>query len=414
MLKKSFLTVLILGVLILLQCSKDNPFDTDKNLDPSTKELPRTLSQAEEKLIASDNKFGLKLFKEISNQENNKNLFISPLSVSMALGMTYNGSNGTTEEAMRNTLEYGDMTKEDINESYKSLIELLLGLDPLVQMEIANSIWYRQGFTVENEFIDLNTTYFDAEVTELDFSDPNAPDVINNWIKNKTHEKIEGIIDYIPFYAVMYLIDAIYFNGTWKYEFDPENTKDDNFTLTTGSKTSCRMMNLTGSLHYKETNLFQAVELPYGDGYYSMTVFLPKQGVGIDEMISGVTQEDWVEGFSEANVDLYLPKFKLEYEIELTDVLTALGMEIAFSETADFTGINDIGGLLISKVKHKTFVDVNEEGTEAAAVTAVEVSFTSIGDGSITMNVNRPFLFTIRETNSGTILFMGKIVEPVY
>ena len=415
--KKSILTFVILFMFIIFNCSKNNPTDTDIDSDASLKELPRALTQAEVSLIESDNKFGLKLFKEISAQENDKNLFISPLSVSMALGMTYNGAGGTTEEAMRSTLEYGDMTNEDINGAYKSLIELLLGLDPLVQMQIANSIWYRQGFSVKNEFIDLNTTYFDASVSELDFSDPGAPDIINNWVDDKTNGKITEIIDYIPFYAFMYLVDALYFKGTWKYEFDAENTNDDNFTLPSGSETTCDMMNLTGALNYKDSELFQAVELPYGDGYFSMIVFLPKPSMDIDDLISGLTQENWdswTDGFSEADVDFYLPKFKLEYELELNDVLIALGMQIAFSESeADFSDISEQYQMYISKVKHKTYVDVNEEGTEAAAVTAVEVSFTSEG-GSIFMKVNRPFLFAIKENNSGTIMFMGKIVEPVY
>ena len=412
--KKTVLILLSLILLLSIACEKKEDI-----VGPEKKErgLPRDLTLGEVKLISADNKFGFSLFSEVVTQEPETNIFLSPLSVSMALGMTYNGANSTTEEAMKQTLKFGDMTDEEINQSYKSLIELLLNLDPEVQMELANSIWSRLGFPVEEDFINLNKEYFDAEVTVLDFSSAEAVPTINAWVSDKTHGKITEIIDTIPWQTVMYLINALYFKGTWSYEFEKSATKDDNFYLPDGSLKTCKMMSMEESFRYYSTETFQAVELPYGCGDFAMTIFLPSTDTGIDNFISGLNENNWdawLSGFHVRDVNLYMPKFKLEYKIELKNVLSSLGMEIAFDPNqADFTGINPGGELFISKVKHKTYVDVNEEGTEAAAVTAVEIQLTAAPGEPVTMRINRPFFFVIRETNSGAILFMGKIIDPV-
>lgn len=378
----------------------------------------RDLTYSEVELKESSNQFGLKLFGKIVETEQDKNIFISPLSVSMALGMTYNGAAGTTLEAMHETLEYGDLTIQEVNESYRSLIELLTELDPKVIFDIANSIWYREGFPVENDFLTTNQDYFDAVVRALDFSSDDAADIINAWVNENTNGKIEKIVDKpIDPLTVMFLINAIYFKGTWTYEFDEENTTDDIFYLPDGSEKECKMMSHKCDHNYFENEQFQAIDLPYGDAGFSMTILLPKPKVNIDSLIVQMNNEtwnSWLGSFSEQEVNLYLPKFNLEYEISLNDVLSALGMSIAFDPgRADFTKINSAGNLYISNVKHKTFVKVNEEGTEAAAVTSVEISLTSIGN-DITMRINRPFVFAIRENHSGTILFIGKIVEPIW
>jgi len=379
---------------------------------------PSQLTLSERSLIKSDNKFGFKLFKEITEEERNKNIFISPLSISMALGMTYNGADGSTQEAMQKTLELSGLTLQEINESYKSLTELLTNLDPKVKFQIANSIWYRGLFPVEAEFIDINKTYFDAEVSSLNFSAPNASKTINGWVNQKTNGRIEEIVDdVIHPLTVMFLINAIYFKGTWTYEFDERKTIDDMFTLPDGSKKPCQMMSQENEFQYFENEDFQAIDLPYGDGDFSMTIFLPQWQKDVDFLISELNQENWnqwIGSFHKQELTLQLPKFTLEYEIELNDVLKALGMEIAFnSKEADFTKMyreEEVGmNLYISKVKHKTFVEVNEEGTEAAAVTSVEMRLESAG---VWMRIDRPFIFAIRENHSGTILFIGKIVQP--
>ncbi len=357
------------------------------------------------------------MFGKIVETEQDKNIFISPLSISMALGMTYNGAAGATLEAMHETLEYGDLTIQEVNESYQSLIELLTELDPEVIFDIANSIWYREGFPVENDFLTTNQDYFDAVVRALDFNRSDAVDIINAWVDENTNGKIEEIVDSpIDPLTIMFLINAIYFKGTWTYEFKEENTVTEPFTLADGSIADCQMMSHKCDHNYFENEQFQAIDLPYGDAGFSMTILLPKPEVNIDSLTAQLNNEtwnSWLGSFSEREVNLFLPKFKLEYEILLNDILSALGMSIAFDPgQADFTKINTNGNLYISKVKHKTFVKVNEEGTEAAAVTSVEISRTSVGETGIIMRVNHPFIFAIRENHSGTILFIGKIVEP--
>jgi serine protease inhibitor len=374
----------------------------------------RDLTQTEQKLVESSNLFGFNLMKEVVAQSDGGNVFISPLSVSFALGMTYNGARGTTEEGMRAALEYGDLTVEEINQSYRDLIDMLCGLDPKVKMEIANSIWIREGFEVLQEFIDVNRTFFDAVVQVLDFSDPGAADVINAWVNEKTHGKIKDIVAKpISAVTVMFLINAIYFKGTWTTEFDPANTSDGTFHAPEGDQV-VKMMHLHDRMSYQDNADFQAVNLPYGDGMFSMTLLLPKPGKDLDELIGDLSGENWsawLAAFYPQEGDLYLPRFELEYETSLNDVLAALGMEVAFTGGADFTGINPGGGLFISNVKHKTYVKVNEEGTEAAAVTSVEIGYES-EPLLFNLRVDRPFLFVIHDAHSSALLFVGKIVDP--
>jgi len=335
----------------------------------------------------------------------------------MALGMTLNGVDGSTYDAMQSTLSLNGLSEEQINESYQNVMKLLLQLDPEVIFEIANSIWYRLEFQVEQEFIDVNKLYFNAEVTGLDFTLPSAVDIMNQWVNNKTHGKIEKIIERINTATVMFLINAIYFKGTWYYQFDEELTSDTDFYLTDGSPINCQMMQQKWEHYYLENENFQAVDLPYGKGNFRMTIILPKPGQDLDGFIASLNPQNWalwLKGFAKDSVNLFLPKFKLEYKLKMNDVLTRLGMGIAFSPAlADFSRINIEGGMWINKVLHKTFVEVNEEGTEAAAVTVVEITRLSPGNNNeIYMRINRPFLCVIREYSSDTILFIGKIVEP--
>jgi len=334
----------------------------------------------------------------------------------MALGMAYNGASGSTREAMDSTLEFNGMDIQQVNESYRSLIDLLINLDPVVVFQIANSIWYRLGFEVEPDFLDVNRTYFDAEVSELDFSDPIAADIINSWVDENTNGKITEIIQPpIDPLTVMFLINAIYFYGDWTYQFNEDSTYDAMFDLPDGSQSPCQMMTQENNFKYIENDDFQAVDLPYGNGLFSMTIFLPRSGVDIDALIDDLNQENWigwVNNFTEQQGIVHLPKFRFEWEDSLNNVLKALGMEIAFTGSADFTGIRKSGGIFISMVKHKTFIEVDEEGTEAAAVTIIEFR-ESIGQ-HFNMMLDRPFIFMIRENHSQTVLFMGKIVEPVW
>ncbi len=409
MLKRINLLVLLILIVALLQCTTKNPVTPDE-------ETPHGSSWYAKGLVDSDNRFGIKLFKEIVEEEENTNIFISPLSVSMALGMTYNGADGATKEAMEKTLELSGLTVEEINLSYENLIRLLTELDPKVQFRIANSIWHRNSKDLpEQEFLDVCVEYFDALVKGLDFNDPFAADTINAWIDEKTDGKIQKMVNApISPLTMMFLINAIYFKGTWTYEFDPNDTQDDFFRQPNGTSVTCKMMEQRGFFKYYAGGGFHAVDLPYGDGAFSMTVFLPYWGRDVDDLVARLDPDSldyWLDCFSSDSGDVYLPRFKLEYESTMNRVLTALGMGIAFYPAADFSKMYKSVDVWIDSVKHKTFVEVNEEGTEAAAVTVVQMTLGPQPPG-FWFRVDRPFIFMIRENESGTILFIGKIVNP--
>ncbi len=409
-----FLFLVFLIVIGPLQCSRESnsPADSDISNDRPKHEL----TQAERKLAQSANSFGFSLFHETNSENLNGNLFISPLSISFALGMAYNGAAGSTREAIQNTLKLGDGTPSEVNDSYKNLIQFLGNLDPNVDFEIANSVWYRLGFPIKNEFIETNQNYFDARVAGLDFDDASAAKAINDWVAEKTRDKIDHIIDSpIDPLTMFFLINAIYFKGVWLNEFDTSLTYDGVFGLPDGSNMDCRMMHQENNFYYFGTEEFQAIDLPYGDSVFSMTIFLPKPQININDFVDQFTEDSyhlWLTSLESKYVKMSMPKFRLECNLTLNNILSTLGMGIAFTEAADFSNIADMT-LYISLVKHKTFVEVDEKGTEAAAVTAITGSTTSINPNDIYMVIDHPFIFVIRENNSNTILFMGKIIEPI-
>jgi serine protease inhibitor len=402
-------------VLVAVGCGKD---PVSPGAPPRITALPRALTAQEQQIIQADNRFAIKLLKETyrGSRDTLPNLFVSPLSVAMALGMTYNGAATTTEAAMRSTLELDSMTVDEVNQANQSLIALLRGLDPRVQFEIANSIWYRLGFAVEQSFLDANRTYYDARVDGLDFNAPTAVSTINAWVNDQTHGKIKDIIQDIPPEVVMYLINAIYFKGDWTQQFDKNLTAPLPFHLQDGSTVSVPTMTYgaKAAIRTTATPTARVIDLPYGGAAFSMTIVLPDENVTVDSVLSTMTLNDWntwMAALDSANAELYLPKFKLENSLSLVNPLTRLGMGVAFSDFADFSKINGTGGLTITDVLHKTYVDVNEEGTEAAAVTAVGIGLTCACEPP-PVRVDRPFVFALRENLSGTILFMGVIRQP--
>jgi serine protease inhibitor len=368
---------------------------------------------AEQKIASSSEIFGFKLFKKINNLQKDSNIFISPLSISMALGMTLNGANGATYDSIKTLLELNGLTDVDINQSYQSLINRLVNLDPEVTFNIVNSIWYLNSIAFEQEFINTNKTYFNAEVTGLDFSNPSSVDIINNWVNQNTNGKINEILERIPRDAVMYLINAIYFKANWKYRFDQSLSNDGVFITADGSGLPCKMMVQANNFNYLLNDLFQAVDLPYGDSLFSMTILLPNSDKNIDELINQLTQKNWnlwLDSFNVKEGKIWLPKFEITYEDSLNKTLISLGMGNAFSPDANFTRLYSPGGIFISAVKHKTYIQVDEAGTEAAAVTSVE--FVKGINSSFQLKFDRPFIYIIRERNSNTVLFIGKMVNP--
>ncbi len=394
--------------LTALGCAGDPPTAASARLD----RLPRPLTAAEQKIIAAGNGFSFALLREINKAQWESNVFISPLSASMSLGMTLNGAAGATYDSMRVALGYGEATQAEINEGYRSLIELLRGLDPATDFRIANSIWSRQGFPFEQSFLNVGKTYFDAEVQALDFDAPASLVTINDWVRRSTNGKIPRILDVIDRDDVMFLINAIYFNGRWQYTFDRSKTQNAPFTALGGTVRPAPLMYQEAKLRYFQNSRVQAVDLLYGNGAFAMTVIVPFNGEDVNSLVGSLNEgqwKQWLDGFREQTLELFLPKFKLEYERTMNDDLTALGMGIAFDPyAADFSRMSRGVGLFIAFVKQKTYLDVYEEGTEAAAATVTGMRPTSAGT---IVRVDRPFIFAIRERFSGTILFIGKIAR---
>ena len=376
--------------------------------------LPRPLSDAEQFIGTSGNGFTFDLLRQVNSQQRDSNVFLSPLSASMALGMALNGAAGTTADEMRRALGFGEASQGQINEGYRGLIGLLRGLDPATELRVANSIFYDRTFPFEQTFLSTGKTWFDAEVEGLDFGAPASLKTINDWASRATNGKIPTIMEQIDPDAVMFLINAVYFKGTWRSRFDPAQTADAPFNALGGASEPMKLMRQQEKLRYFENAELQAVDLLYGNSAFAMTVVLPREGRDVNAMTEALTATAWTEmssKFIEREVELYLPKLTLKYERKLNDDLKALGMNQAFIEGgADFTGMSPRGDLYVSSVKQQTFVDIHEEGTEAAAVTTVTMAPTSMPVIPV-MRVDRPYLFAIRERFSGTILFVGKIVR---
>jgi serine protease inhibitor len=386
--------------------------------------LPRALTAGEQQLVAANNRFAFSLFREIARQEPAEtNLFISPVSVAMALGMTVNGAAGTTRDSMLRALELSGLSMAEVNAGYRGVIDLLRGLDGGVEFTLANSIWYRTGITVGQPFLDDTRTWFDADVRSLGFASPTAAQTINDWVSAQTRGKIPEIVaSPIPADVIMYLINAIYFKGSWTQRFDPALTRAAPFNLRGGGSVAVPTMEhgrkAPARIHIGAAGDVTVVDLPYGGGAWAMTIVLPAAASGIDSLASDLTQarwDGWIASLDSADVFVTMPKFTLRWELQLKDVLSALGMGIAFScGDADFTPLFPAGGrqTCITRVKHKTFVDVNEEGTVAAAVTSVEMGITSAPQ-ELRVVVDRPFLVAIRERLTGTVLFLGRVMNPV-
>ncbi|WP_442936929.1 serpin family protein [Nostoc sp.] len=386
-------------------------------LQPETP-LQKETAKTDIKIVASSNKFGFKLFSEVQKADKGeKNVFISPSSVAIALAMTYNGASGTTQLAIAKTLELQGMNLLEINSSYAaSLKQLLDNSDPKVQLNIANSLWANKNFSFQPDFLQRVQYFYKAKVSNLNFQDPAAANIINKWVKDNTNGKIDKIIEKIEPSQVLFLINAIYFKGKWSQEFNKNQTAQYPFYRTSGRPKQHPMMSQNGNYRYYESQQFQAVSLPYGkDGKFSFYIFLPKQNSNLKAFYQNLNVENWekwMTQFSKQKGFIRLPRFKTDYDITLNDSLKILGMEEAFSDKANFSGMGK--NLKISEVKHKTFVEVNEEGTEAAAVTSVAVGITSSIDINppFQMIVDRPFFCAIRDNQTGRVLFMGSIIDP--
>jgi serpin B len=378
------------------------------------------LDEKSAKLVEADNAFGIELFQTIRAESDEENLMVSPLSVSVALAMAYNGADGETKTEMEEVLKLKGLTKEQINASYKMLIEALQSLDEEVVFEIANAIFYADGFSVKPDFLSTHQNIYDAEVEALNFNNEASVAIINGWVAEKTKDKIEKIIDQLNPLDRMVLLNAIYFYGTWTNEFDKEGTHNLSFHKNDGTTLEVPMMTKLEKLPYKENTLFKAIKMPYGNGQYNMVILLPVSGNNSQDIIDVLTAANWKSwmGTFEMTdrVQITMPRFKYAFETQLKDVLKIMGMQKAFMPSdADFSGISD-EDLYISEAIHKSYIDVNETGTEAAAVTGLVFTTTSIGDEppTVPFYVDRPFVYAITENDTDAILFIGEVNHPEY
>lgn len=408
----------LLGLCLLAICVVLPGYKKAAAQKPVIQKTRKANLTVDSRLVHATNAFGFRLYHKLAIPDGTKNLFISPISIEMALGMTYNGAAGTTKQAMANTLGVKALTRNDFNKANAHLLTLLKYPDAKVELAIANSLWGQQGYTFADDFLQRNRDYFNASVRALDFHQPNSAKQINTWVKDNTKGMIPKIVEYANIKnAVLVLTDAIYFKGKWTDPFNKVQTNNGAFTLLSGKKITVPLMRRTGDFQYLETAHFQAVNLPYGDKHVSMFVFLPKQKTTLAEFSKSLTLDVWTKWqtqFHQSHGTLLLPRFKADYGTSLKTTLSAMGMQECFSGQANFSGMlpnAKHADLFISDVLHKTALEVNEEGTVAAAATAV-IMTRSMSRKSFTMNVNHPFFLAIVDKTTGAILFLGSIVKP--
>ena len=409
--------------------STDDTEVADNDADDSglTPEMEAKYEQADlyaenvsPELVAANTKLAVKLFSELNSE--GENIMISPLSVSIAMAMALNGAAGDNFDEMKTVLEYDSMTMEDINTSFYNLINSLVEADKDMTLSIADSIWMYDEF-IENfyqNYIDVLSDKYDAEPYVIDFFSDTALGEINGWVSEKTNGKIKNMLDEISPNAVMFLINAVYFNSKWAVAFDSEDTYKSYFTKSDGEKIKVDFMNFKNQdFQYHSPGTYRTVKLPYGRGKFSFYGIIPPEDKTIDELITDISEngvDKYLENLSEKTIDVVLPKFKFEDTEDLVNVFSALGMSKAFSKNAQYGGFGNIADIgdefYITKIAHKTFIEVNEEGTEAAAATAIEVGDTGEPSDPPGFYGTKPFIYIIRDDRSGTILFMGKVEDP--
>ncbi len=405
-----FLIVLVLCSLFF-NCS-------ESIVDPNSNNSENNPAILKSRIISSCEEFGVNMLKKLNSDESQENIFFSPLSISIALSMACNGADGQTETDILKTLCLSEYSIESVNDMYRSIITDFTVLDTLVDLEIANSIWYKDNFHVEQDFLNVNEQFYNADIFPLNFTLPEAVTSINNWVSDKTHEIINQVIDRIAADAVMFLINAIYFKADWKKSFHIDSTKTRPFYLSDGTTTDCDLMKTPGEFSYYESDDLQTVELPYGNNKFSLLILLPSKTKNINSFISDLSAGKLASINSSLvlrNGSLSLPKFKIEYQKSLSEALISSGMSVAFSDGADFSKINSNYPLCIDDICHYTYLKVDEVGTEAAAATIITMVFTSVGDPILPpfeMVVDRPFVLVIKERETGTIIFLGKIENP--
>ncbi len=411
MLKKTIAALSLLSILAACQ-NDENP---SKPEPKPRKDI--SLTRVEQSLLDANTDFAFRFFSQVCNTEDEKpNVFVSPLSASLCLSMITNGASGNTLTEMQDVLGFpaSSFSLDDLNNYNQKLTTALLDLDNTTQLGIANSIWVKQGFKVYDSFVNVNKQMYDAQVQELDFTSPTAKDVINRWCAEQTNDCIKEVIKVIPANARMYLLNALYFKGIWASQFEKSATRQENFTNSDGTQQKVNMMNQTEMFNYTKNSTFSIAELPYGNEAFSMVILLPSGGKTLDESLSELTSENWKEWNSNMagkQLQVKLPRFKVEYDKTLIDDMIAMGMKDAFDgNKADFSKMS-AAELYVGILQQFTYINVDEEGTEAAAVTVGGMLDSAGLPVTIPFYVDSPFAFMIKEKSTGAILFMGKVTK---
>ncbi|MFO8235756.1 MAG: serpin family protein [Bacteroidales bacterium] len=375
-------------------------------------------AQNMEKTVEGNNKFTFSLFDEVNNED--ENVFFSPYSISSALAMAYNGSRKETKEEIRVVLNFLE-NKQELSVNFKDINEHLHQLEKEdIQINIANSLWGEKSYEFSSEFLDLNKKYYKAGINKVDFKKnySEAREQINQWVEDNTQEKIKDLIPkgMLDPMTRLVLVNAIYFKGAWALPFNEKNTREDTFYVYSKCMTKADFMHRSLTAKYYKDNVAEVLEIPYSGKDLSMMILLPLEKYGMEKLerkLDHNLYEKYNNELSRVQVELSLPKFEITADYELSDVLKKMGMASAFSGDADFSGMTGKKELYINNIVHKSFIDVNEEGTEAAAATGVVMSKTSRPPSEkVKFKADHPFIFFIKDNETNSILFMGRVMNP--
>ena len=390
------------------------------------KKADESAEKVSKDVVKANNDLGMKIFSRLAAGEAGKNMMISPLSISIAMAMVTNGASDDNIAEMKKVLGFGEMEFSEINSQFAQLIQSLVEADKDLVLEIANSVWMDDEFApdVKDDFVKVLKDFYDAAFFTEDFQDETTAGKINSWVSEKTHEKIDKIIEKIGPQAVMYLINALYFKAAWTTSFDKNSTYEGAFMLSDGTEGKADYMGFaydqeepefeSYSSDWSDENGYSVVRIPYGRDVFAFYGIVPGYGnkTNIDDFIAKVAEkglDSYISQLEKRTFPVQLPKYKFAYEKSLVDVFKSLGMEKAFVEGAFMNIAGEPHAPFISDIYHKTFIEVNEEGTEAAAVTSVEVGDNAMPAG---FYATRPFVFVIRDDRTGSVLFVGKVENP--
>lgn len=389
------------------------PGDASADWPPPRATLTRSLTEAEREVAGATVVFGFRLFREVARERPGENLFVSPLSVLMAVGMALEGARGETAAEMRAALDLQRLTDRDRARGVEGVLEILRSIDPTIESAVANAAWLQDGFPIVDGYMDMVREAYDAHVERVDFGRAAAAERVNEWVAEKTRDRIMTIVDPVPHPGtVAMLTNAVYFKAGWRRPFDERETREGEFRRGDGSATRVPFMRMNGHWRYAEGASWRAVELPYAADAWAATLVLPREGSTVERVVDDLLAGDWnplLEGLASPHprhLWLEVPRFEVAAPSNLVAPLQALGIREAFHAGADFSGMAP--GAWIDDVAHKTWIRFDEKGTEAAAATNV----TMIVSLPPTLSFDRPFLFVLRERHTGTVLFVGTIEDP--